>query len=89
MLQKRYAAAAREQAANRMGFSAYGISQEGDDPLTKAMHGLVDHAAAQQRVIDQLVVALEKNGIAIDDAKSAVTAVHAVNASELNKLVDE
>ena len=81
--------AAREQAANRMGFSAYGISQEGDDPLTKAMHGLVDHAAAQQRVIDQLVVALEKNGIAIDDAKSAVTAVHAVNASELNKLVDE
>ena len=81
--------AAREQAANRMGFSAYGISQDGDDPLTKALHGLVDHATAQQRVIDQLVVALEKNGIAIDDAKSAVQAVHAVDPSELNKLVDE
>ncbi|MGZ8255255.1 MAG: serine O-acetyltransferase EpsC, partial [Burkholderiaceae bacterium] len=81
--------AAREQAANRMGFSAYGISQDGDDPLTQALHGLVDHATAQQRVIDQLVVALEKNGISIDDAKSAVQAVHAVNPSDLNKLVDE
>jgi serine O-acetyltransferase len=81
--------AEREQAANRMGFSAYGITQEGDDPLTKALHGLIDHAAAQQRVIDQLVVALERNGIAIEDAKSAASAVHAVNPSELNKLVDE
>jgi len=81
--------AAREQAANRMGFSAYGISQDGDDPLTKALHGLVDHAAAQQRVIDQLVLALERNGIPLDEAKSAVDAVHAVNPSDLNKLVDE
>jgi serine O-acetyltransferase len=72
-----------------MGFSAYGISQDGDDPLTKALHGLVDHATAQQRVIDQLVVALEKNGISIDEAKSAAKAVHAVDPSELNKLVDE
>ena len=81
--------AAREQAANRMGFSAYGITQDGDDPLTKALHGLVDHAAAQQRVIDQLVVALERKGIALDETKVAVKAVHAVDASELNKLVDE
>src|SRR5512137_2703494 len=81
--------AAREQAANRMGFSAYGISQDGDDPLTKALHGLVDHATAQQRVIDQMVAALERNGISIDEAKSAAKAVHAVDPSELNKLVDE
>jgi serine O-acetyltransferase len=78
--------AAREQAANRMGFSAYGITQDGDDPLTKALHGLVDHAAAQQRVIDQLVLALERNGIPLDEAKSAAKAM---DTSELNKLVDE
>jgi serine O-acetyltransferase len=81
--------AEREHAANRMGFSAYGITQEGDDPLTKALHGLIDHASAQQRVIDQLVVALERNGIAIEEAKSAASAVHAVSPSELNKLIDE
>jgi serine O-acetyltransferase len=81
--------AAREQAANRMGFSAYGIAQDGDDPLMKALHGLIDHADAQQRVIDQLVVALERNGISIDEARTAVQAVHAVDPKELNKLVDE
>ena len=41
--------AARETAANRMGFSAYGISQDGDDPLVKALHGLIDHADQQRR----------------------------------------
>jgi serine O-acetyltransferase len=81
--------AAREHAANRMGFSAYGITQEGDDPLTKALHGLVDHASAQQAVIEKLVVALERNGISIDEARTAVKAVKAVDPSELNKLVDE
>lgn len=79
--------AAREHAANRMGFSAYGITQEGDDPLTKALHGLIDHATSQQRVIDQMVAALERNGIPIGG--EAKTAAHAVNPSELNKLVDE
>jgi serine O-acetyltransferase len=69
-----------------MGFSAYGITQEGDDPLTKALHGLIDHASAQQRVIDQMVDALEKHGIPLEAAK---TAASAVDASELNKLVDE
>jgi len=34
-------------------------------------------------------VTLEKNGISLDEAKSAAKAVHAVDPSELNKLVDE
>ena len=42
---------------------------------------------AQQRVIDQMVAALERNGIAIGG--EAKTAAHAVSPSELNKLVDE
>lgn len=78
--------AQREQAANLMGFSAYGITQEGDDPLTKALHGLIDHASSQQREIERLVLALERNGIALDDAKSVAPKV---DARELNKLVDE
>jgi serine O-acetyltransferase len=78
--------ARREQAANLMGFSAYGITQEGDDPLTKALHGLIDHASAQQREIDRLVGALERHGISLDEAKRAAPMV---DASELNRLVDE
>jgi serine O-acetyltransferase len=76
--------AAREQTANRMGFSAYGLSQDGDDPLVKALHGLIDHAAAQQGEIERLVEALKKHGIPIDDVERAP-----VDPAALNRLVDE
>ena len=78
--------AQREHAANQMGFSAYGLAQDGDDPLAKALHGLIDHAAAQQREIERLVAALERNGIALDDAKREAPKV---DPQQLNRLVDE
>ncbi|MGE5338280.1 MAG: serine O-acetyltransferase [Gemmatimonadota bacterium] len=78
--------AAREQAANRMGFSAYGISQDGDDPLVKALHGLIDHVDAQQREIERLVAALERHGIPIEDVEAARPTV---DPKQLNRLVDE
>jgi serine O-acetyltransferase len=68
--------ARREAAANQMGFSAYGLAS-GDDPLTQALHGLIDHAAAQQREIEQA-------GIAVPDEPAA-----AIDAQQLNKLVDD
>ena len=58
----REAEAEREHAANRMGFSAYGITPDGNDPLAKALHGLIDHAASQQRQIDRLVAAARTPG---------------------------
>lgn len=80
------AEAAREEAANRMGFSAYGITADGDDPLAKALHGLIDHAAAQQREIGRLIAALERTGIALDDVTAEAPKV---DAQQLNRLVDE
>jgi serine O-acetyltransferase len=76
--------AQREAAANRMGFSAYGVGAEGDDPLTKALHGLIDYAAAQQQEIERLQAALVRAGIAID----ALPAPR-VDPQQLNRLVDE
>jgi serine O-acetyltransferase len=78
--------AAREETANRMGFSSYGLSQDGDDPLVKALHGLVDHAASQQREIERLVAALKRYGIPLDDVEFQRPAV---NPAVLNQLVDE
>jgi len=78
--------AARESAANRMGFSAYGLSQGGDDPLAKALHGLIDHADKQQREIDRLVAALRRHGISVDEVSAERPTV---DANELNRLVDE
>jgi serine O-acetyltransferase len=78
--------AQREATANQLGFSAYGITQEGDDPLAKALHGLIDHATAQQREIERLIAALERSGIALDEARQEAPKV---DPQQLNRLVDE
>lgn len=83
---QRGADAQREAAANRMGFSAYGLNADGGDPLVKALHGLIDHAAQQQREIERLVAALERHGIPLPDVTAAAPTV---DPQQLNKLVDE
>ncbi|HWH83358.1 MAG TPA: serine O-acetyltransferase [Burkholderiaceae bacterium] len=50
---------AREAAAAKMGFSAYGITQ-GDDPLSHAMKGLIDNASGHEHQIALLWQAIEK-----------------------------
>ncbi|PKO61647.1 MAG: serine O-acetyltransferase [Betaproteobacteria bacterium HGW-Betaproteobacteria-18] len=49
----------REEVASKMGFSAYGVTQN-DDPLSQAMRGLIDNAATQEHQIAMLWQALEK-----------------------------
>src|SRR5665213_4256887 len=49
----------REDAAAKMGFSAYGVSQ-GDDPVSQAMKGLIDNAAGHEHQIAMLWQAIEK-----------------------------
>ncbi len=48
----------REEAAAKMGFSAYGIV-ENDDPLSKAMKGLIDNASSHEHQIALLWRAIE------------------------------
>jgi len=51
--------AQREAAAARMGFSAYGVTQN-DDPLSQAMKGLIDNATGNAHQIAMLWAAIEK-----------------------------
>lgn len=51
--------AVREQAAAKMGFSAYGVTS-GDDPVSQAMKGLIDNASSQEHQIALLWQAIEK-----------------------------
>ena len=51
--------AVREEAAAKMGFSAYGITQ-GDDPISHAMKGLIDNASGHEHQIALLWQAIEK-----------------------------
>jgi serine O-acetyltransferase len=50
---------AREAAAAKMGFSAYGVTQ-GDDPVAQAMKGLIDNASGHEHQIALLWQAIEK-----------------------------
>jgi serine O-acetyltransferase len=51
--------AQREVAASKMGFSAYGVTQN-DDPVSQAMRGLIDNASSQEHQIALLWKAIEQ-----------------------------
>ena len=55
--------AIREAAASKMGFSAYGVTQN-DDPVSQAMRGLIDSATTQEHQIALLWKALEELSVA-------------------------
>jgi serine O-acetyltransferase len=73
----------RDDAAARM-FAAYGLTSIGDDPLSKALHGLIDNAASQEMQLQKIIAALKAAGIAVEDVASS----DRFNAEQLNKLVE-
>ncbi len=76
---------ARERKAEQMGFSAYGVSKQMDDPLAKALHGLLDHAVETDRRIQVLIERLEKAGMHLDQA---VEKTDEFDAQKLSRMVD-
>jgi serine O-acetyltransferase len=73
----------REDAAARM-FAAYGLTPNGDDPLSKAMHGLIDNAASQELQLVKIVEALKAAGIHCE----TVPELDKFNRDQLSKLVE-
>jgi serine O-acetyltransferase len=53
-------------APARGGFCAYGITPNADDPVSLAIHGLIDHAATQTQRIDEIVAALDRLGASLE-----------------------
>ncbi len=57
----------REIKAGQMGFSAYAVTLNEDDPLAKAIHGLLDHAVDTDKRIERLISLLERSGVELSD----------------------
>lgn len=74
----------REEKAARMGFSAYAVTQAADDPLSIALHGLIDHAANQDQQLTQIMDALTKAGICVEGQPCD----EQFDAKTLNRLVE-
>jgi serine O-acetyltransferase len=55
-----------EASPERAAFCAYGITPNADDPVSLAIHGLIDHASTQTQRVDEIVAALEKLGTRLD-----------------------
>ena len=73
----------REAHASKLGFSAYAVTQDRDDPLAVALHGLIDHSADQARKIDAILAALDQLGARPDGCTHG-----SFDAARLNELID-
>jgi serine O-acetyltransferase len=60
----------REKQAAKIGFSAYAISADMNDPMVQAVHSLLDHAAATEERFKKLVELLQRGGFDCGDARA-------------------
>ena len=56
----------RDEMAKKIGFSAYAVSDNANDPMTKAIHALLDHAAAQDVKLQEVMAQLNKLGADVE-----------------------
>src|ERR1700693_3314969 len=60
----------REAQATKIGFSAYAISADMNDPMVQAIHALLDHAAAADNRLQKLIELMQQGGFDCADAKA-------------------
>ena len=75
----------RDDMAKKIGFSAYAVSEDMNDPMAKAIHALLDHAAKQDQQLQQLTEQLSKLGA---DVETDAEVGKAFDVNHLNKIVD-
>lgn len=78
-------AQARQEKAENLGFSAYAVTRSEDDPLSLAIHGLLDHAVETDRRLAALLNTIERAGVSIEDD---VALADKFDPNHLSKIVD-
>jgi serine O-acetyltransferase len=77
--------ARRENQAAKMGFSAYGISADMNDPIVQAIHRLIDHAAASDARLDRVIAGLQNGGVDLEDARATA---EGFDPKRLNQMIE-
>ena len=67
------------------GFNAYGISNDQNDPLAKAIHGLIGHTSVVDQRINLILAHLEKMGVNVEEERATADKF---DPNYLNKIVD-
>jgi serine O-acetyltransferase len=73
----------RQRAAEKMGFSAYGISSDMNDPVVQAIHGLLDHMVTVDSRLEDILLRLEQAGIHLEALEK-----DGFDPTYLNRIVD-
>jgi serine O-acetyltransferase len=76
-------AAKRDEVAARIGFKAYAISADMDDPMVQAVHRLLDHAVANEDRLNRLLARLEQSGVDCADLRDAETHIDPKQVNQL------
>ncbi|OGT06186.1 MAG: serine O-acetyltransferase [Gallionellales bacterium RBG_16_57_15] len=74
-----------EEKKNAGGFNAYGIGNDQNDPLSKAIHGLLGHSVTVDQRIDFILQQLEKMGVPVEEERATADKF---DPKHLNKIVD-
>jgi serine O-acetyltransferase len=74
----------RNQQAEKLGFSAYAISADMDDPVIKAIHGLINHSVNIDQRLELILAQLNKMGADMPEGEAR----DSFDPGYLNKIVD-
>jgi len=75
----------RQKQAEKIGFSAYAISADMNDPMVQAVHSLLDHAATTDDRLKKLIDLLTQRGVECGDAKATADRF---DPEQINKMLE-
>ncbi len=74
-----------EENKTGAGFNAYGIGNDHNDPVNKALHGLIGHSMTVDQRIDFILAQLEKMGVPVEEERATA---EKFDPNHLNEIVD-
>ena len=74
-----------DEAKKAGGFNAYGVGNDQNDPLSKAIHGLLGHSMVVDQRINRILEQLEKMGVTVEEERATA---EKFDPNYLNKIVD-
>jgi serine O-acetyltransferase len=74
-----------DQEKKAPGFNPYGLSNDQNDPVSKALHGLIGHSVSVDHRIELILQQLEKMGVNVEEERATADKF---DPNYLNKIVD-
>ena len=74
-----------DEVKKSAGFNAYGLGNDQNDPVSKALHGLIGHTISVDQRIELILQQLEKMGVSVEEERATA---EKFDPNYLNKIVD-